>query len=90
MVAEVMPLVIALPIVAVWSYQFDGVYIGATAGVAMMVTMGVAFVLYLVVLDPMTSQWGLPGLWGAVLIFMGARGLAQALWMPRIEAGLGD
>jgi MATE family multidrug resistance protein len=88
MVAGVMPLVIALPIVSVWSYQFDGVYIGATAGAAMMGTMGVAFLLYLAILDPMTSHWGLPGLWGAVLIFMGARGLAQALWMPRIEAGL--
>lgn len=88
MVAEVMPLVVALPIIAVWSYQFDGVYIAATAGAAMMVTMGISFAVYLVLLDPMTDQWGLTGLWGAVLIFMGLRGLTQAVWMPRIEAGL--
>ena len=34
--ATVMPLVAALPIVAVWCYHFDGVYIGATAARAMM------------------------------------------------------
>ena len=90
MVAGVMPLVVALPVIAVWSYQFDGVYIGATAGAAMMGTMGIAFAVYLLILDPMTNEWGLPGLWGAVFVFMGVRGLAQALWMPRIEAGLSD
>ena len=90
MVAGVMPLVIALPIIAVWCFQFDGVYIAATAGAAMMVTMGIAFAVYLLLLGPMTNEWGLIGLWGAVLIFMGMRGLAQALWMPRIEAALSD
>ncbi len=89
-VAQVMPLVIALPVVSVWCYHFDGVYIGATAAVAMMVTMGVAFVLYLVILEPMTQTWGLPGLWGAVLIFMAARGLFQALWYPRMLRQLGS
>jgi len=50
----------------------------------MMVTMGIAFALYLLILDPMTAAWGLPGLWGAVLVFMAARGSAQALWYPRL------
>jgi len=83
-VANVMPLVIALPVVAIACYQFDGVYIGATAAGAMMVTMGIAFAVYLLVLEPMTQAWGLSGLWGAVLVFMGARGLAQAAWYPRL------
>jgi MATE family multidrug resistance protein len=83
-VATLMPLVAALPVVAVWCYHFDGVYIGATAAAAMMVTMGIAFVLYLLILDPMTAAWGLPGLWGAVLIFMAARGIAQAAWYPSL------
>jgi len=87
-VAVLMPLVIALPVVAVACYQFDGVYIAATAGAAMMVTMGIAFVIYLLVLNPMTTRWGLVGLWAAVLIFMAARGLAQAIWYPRLESKL--
>jgi MATE family multidrug resistance protein len=83
--AALLPLVIALPLVAVWCYLFDGVYIGATAAAAMMVTMGLAFLIYLILLQPMTDAWGLHGLWGAVLVFMGARGLAQAIWYPRLE-----
>jgi MATE family multidrug resistance protein len=86
--AALLPLVIAMPVVSVWCYLFDGVYIGATAAVAMMVTMGVAFVIYLALLDPMTEAWGLHGLWGAVLVFMAVRGLAQAIWYPALERRL--
>jgi MATE family multidrug resistance protein len=83
-----LPMVIALPVVSVWCFLFDGVYIGATAAAAMMVTMGIAFVIYLALLEPMTQTWGLHGLWGAVLVFMAARGLAQAIWYPRLERKL--
>jgi MATE family multidrug resistance protein len=83
--AALLPLVIAMPVVSVWCFLFDGVYIGATAAGAMMVTMGVAFLIYLALLEPMTEQWGLHGLWGAVLVFMAVRGLAQAIWYPALE-----
>jgi MATE family multidrug resistance protein len=89
-VGSLMPVVIALPLVSIWCYQFDGIYIGATAASAMMVTMGFAFAIYLLIIGPMTSAWGLSGLWGAVLVFMGVRGLAQAAWYPRLEGKLGD
>jgi MATE family multidrug resistance protein len=74
--------------VAVWCFLFDGVCIGATAAAAMMVTMGLAFLVYLVLLQPLTAAWGLHGLWGAVLVFMGVRGVGQALWYPRLERRL--
>jgi MATE family multidrug resistance protein len=87
--AALLPLVIAMPLVSVWCFLFDGVYIGATAAASMMVTMGMAFVIYLLLLEPMTQRWGLHGLWGAVLVFMAVRGLAQAVWYPRLERRLG-
>ena len=83
-----LPLVVALPLVSVWCFLFDGVYIGATAAAAMMVTMAIAFAIYMMLLEPMTQQWGLHGLWGAVLVFMAVRGLAQAIWYPRLERRL--
>ena len=86
--AALLPLVVAMPLVSVWCFLFDGVYIGATAAASMMVTMGIAFVIYLFLLEPMTQQWGLHGLWGAVLVFMAVRGLAQAIWYPRLERKL--
>jgi MATE family multidrug resistance protein len=87
-VAELMPLVVALPLVSVACYQFDGVYIAATAGAAMMVTMAIAFVVYLLSLNFLVDNYGLYGLWAAMLVFMAARGIAQAVWYPRLEACL--
>lgn len=87
-VSAVMPLVAALPVVAVWCYHFDGVYIGATAAGAMFVTMAIAFAAYLALLGPLTDRFGLAGLWGAVLVFMAVRGAAQAAWYPRLVARL--
>jgi MATE family multidrug resistance protein len=84
-----MPLVVVLPLVSVWCFLFDGVYIGATAAAAMMVTMGIAFAVYLAVLDPMTARWGLHGLWGAVLVFMAVRGIGQATWYPMLGRRIG-
>ena len=87
-VEQLMPLVVALPVVAVACYQFDGVYIAATAGASMMVTMAIAFSVYIIVLNPMTTAWGLTGLWAAVLVFMATRGITQAIWYPRLESAL--
>jgi MATE family multidrug resistance protein len=87
-VADLMPLVVALPLVSVACYQFDGVYIAATAGAAMMVTMAVAFVVYLLSLNFLVDDYGLYGLWVAMLVFMATRGIAQAIWYPRLEASL--
>ena len=87
-VAGVMPLVAALPVISVACYHFDGVFIGATAAKAMLGTMAIAFVVYLLILGPMTERWGLAGLWGAVIVFMAIRGLTQALWYPRLLARL--
>lgn len=89
-VAEIMPLLIALPVVAVTCYQFDGVFIAATAGAAMMVTMAVAFAVYIFALNPLTDAYGLAGLWLAVLLFMAVRGIAQAAWYPRLVARLSN
>jgi MATE family multidrug resistance protein len=87
-VASLMPLMVLLPLVSVWCFQLDGVFIGATAGAAMMGTMGIAFGVYLLLLEPLTHAWGLTGLWAAVLVFMAARGMAQAAWYPFLERRL--
>jgi len=87
-VEGLMPLVIALPVVAVACYQFDGVFIAATAASAMMVTMAVAFGVYILLLQPLTGRYGLEGLWGTVLIFMAVRGITQAIWYPKLESQL--
>jgi MATE family multidrug resistance protein len=54
----------------------------------MMVTMGLAFIAYIALIDPLTVHWGLSGLWAAVVVFMGLRGLFQAAWYPFLERRL--
>ena len=85
---DALPVIIALPILAVWCYQFDGVYIGATAGGAMLGTMAVGFAVFVLSADMLTAAMGLKGLWVAVALFMAVRGLGQAIWYPRLERTL--
>jgi len=80
--------VILLPICAVWSYQFDGIFIGATAGRGMLLSMAAAFVVYLAMLFFWTDNMTLTKLWVSVLIFMVMRGLMQALYYPVLEKRL--
>ena len=83
--AEALLIVSLMPVFAVWCYQFDGIFIGATSGRGMLATMITAFLVYLLALNYFTATAGLKGLWIAVVIFMAARGTAQALYYPLIE-----
>jgi MATE family multidrug resistance protein len=77
--------IIILPVAAVWCFQFDGIYIGATASKAMMVTMALAFFIFLIILGPLSTLYGLKGIWFAAAIFMLARGAGQALYYPKLK-----
>ncbi len=82
---DYLPWLVAMPIVAVWSYQYDGIYIGATAGGAMMVTMALAFATFVGASQILLPRYGNHGLWAAMMLFMAARGILQAAWYPRIR-----
>ena len=84
-IATLLPIIALMPLIAVWCYQFDGIYIGATAGTAMFGTMAIAFAVYIPALKFLSASYGLAGVWYAVLVFMMVRGVAQALWYRRIE-----
>lgn len=76
-----LPYLAALPLVAVWSYLLDGLFVGASRAREMRNTMllaGIVFALLAVVLQP----WGNQGLWQAFLGFMLVRAAAMA-WAAR-------
>ncbi|MBV1900865.1 MAG: MATE family efflux transporter [Kordiimonadaceae bacterium] len=77
-----------LPIFAVWCYQFDGIFIGATAGAGMLISMAAAFVVFVTLLGPLTEMLQLTGLWICLTIFMFSRGVAQMVYYPRLERNL--
>lgn len=73
-----------LPVIAVWGYQYDGIFIGATAAKEMLITMILAFALYSVLLVITVPHFGNHGLWFAFLVMFAVRGLGQAAIWPRV------
>lgn len=72
-----LPWLIALPLLAVWSYLLDGIYIGATQGRAMRNSMLLSFGGF-ALCYALTQSAGNHALWLALCVFMLLRGLTLA------------
>ncbi|QMM51193.1 MATE family efflux transporter DinF [Enterobacter sp. RHB15-C17] len=69
---------VVLPVVGVWCYLLDGMFIGATRGAEMRNSMAVAAAGFALTL--FTLPWlGNHGLWLALAVFLALRGLSLAL-----------
>jgi len=85
-----LPWMIAMPMIAVWGYQLDGVFIGATRARELRDSMVIAFAGYLA-LAILFERWlGNDGLWLAFCFFMVLRGTMLAMRLPRIRRALFD
>jgi len=71
--------VVVSPLVAVWAYTFDGVYLGATRTRILRNSMFLSFVLYMAVIFSFMPLIGNNALWLGLLIFLGCRGIAQLI-----------
>lgn len=80
-----LPWLIALPLLAVWSYLLDGIYIGATKGRAMRNSMLLSFGGFLLCYA-LTQSAGNHALWLALCVFMLLRGLTLACPLYRRTA----
>ncbi|MFC6633915.1 MATE family efflux transporter [Microbulbifer taiwanensis] len=70
----------ALPLLAVWSYQLDGVFIGAGKSRQMRDTMFVATVLVFFPAWSLTRSWGNHGVWFSLFLWIGARSLGLLIY----------
>ena len=75
--------VIASPLLAVFAFAFDGVYIGATWARDMRNLMLASLVIFLAAWLGLRG-YGNAGLWGALLAFYAARGGLEALRYPAL------
>ena len=80
---DFLPFVIASPLLAVFAFSFDGVYIGATWARDMRNLMVASLVIFLAAWFALRS-FGNYGLWGALLAHYAARGGLEALAYPRL------
>ena len=86
---SLLPWVVALPVIAIWAYLLDGVFIGATRGAAMRNAMIVSVAIYLAMCAVFVPLWGNHGLWLALSVFMAVRGLTLGLRYPALERSIG-
>ena len=78
--------VIASPLLAVFAFAFDGVYIGATWARDMRNLMVLSLFIFLTAWLALRS-FGNAGLWGALLFLYAARGGLEALRYPALLRG---
>jgi MATE family multidrug resistance protein len=76
------------PIISVWSYQFDGIYVGVTRTIEMRNSMLLSLALFIALSWLLIPWWHNHGLWLAFMIFMALRGITLGLWFPRIERSM--
>jgi len=82
-----LPWMIVAPLVGVWPFLYDGIFIGATRGRDMMWTMMVATFGVFLPAWWMTRGFGNHGLWFSFVTFLAARGgLLGAVWQREMAA----
>jgi MATE family multidrug resistance protein len=70
-----LPWAALVPILAVWCFLLDGIFIGATCTTEMRNAMGAALAIFLISWWWLADAYGNHGLWAALLIFYVARSL---------------
>jgi MATE family multidrug resistance protein len=81
---EFLPLVSVIPILSVWCFLLDGIYIGATHTRDMRNMMLLSLVFYLAAWFLFTTWFGAHGLWIALGVFFIFRGISLALRFPTL------
>ncbi len=82
---EFLPWIILFPVLGFASYIWDGIFIGLTASRAMRDTMFLSMLAFIASYYIFES-FGNHGLWMAMLVYVGVRGILQTLWY-RMEWG---
>lgn len=85
---DYLPWLVISPLISVWCYQLDGVFIGATKTSVMRNTVMISLFVYILLAYLLIPAWGNHGLWLSLTIFMALRGLTLALAYPALLRSL--
>jgi len=78
-----LPWLVVLPLVAVWSFLLEGVFIGATRAQELRNSMLISLIGFLALAVVLAARFGNHGLWCAMLAFMALRAITLALYCPQ-------
>lgn len=79
-----------MPLIAVFPFLLDGIFLGATRGATMRNAMIVSLMIYVACCYFLVPLWGNDGLWASLTIFMGARGLTLGVRYPALVKSVGQ
>jgi MATE family multidrug resistance protein len=85
-----LPYAVLHPVVGVWCFQLDGIFIGATRTADMRNAMIVSFCIYLGIWWLLWGPLQNHGLWIAFLVFFVARGVTLAVRYPALLRSVGE
>jgi len=85
-----LPWMIITPIISIWSFQLDGIFIGASYTKEMRNAMIVSMLIYLGLLFVLIPQWGNHGLFLGLSLFMIIRAITLGWYYPRIITSMKD
>jgi MATE family multidrug resistance protein len=80
-----LPWLVLSPLLSVWSFQLDGIFIGATRGPAMRNAMLLSVACYGLAVAVFLPLLGNHGLWLSLMVLMIARATSLALHYPALE-----
>lgn len=81
-----LPWAALMPMFGVFAFEMDGVYIGATWSRDMRNMMLLSLAVYTTLIAALVPALGNHGLWLALAVFLGARGLTLGLRLPKLAA----
>ena len=84
-----LPWVIAAPLVGIWSFLLDGVFIGATQTAAMRNGMLISLVAFMLTAYIAVPALGNTGIWVAYFVLLIARSVTLGMAWPRVVAATG-
>ncbi len=83
-----LPWMVASPLLSVWSFAFDGIFVGATRAREMRNTMLLSLGLFAAAWQ-LLHPFGNHGLWLAFMVFMSARGISLWIVYRRLDRRAG-
>jgi len=84
-----LPLAALYVVLSFAAFQLDGIFIGASFTRQMRDAAVFAFAVYLIAWWALTDQFGVQGLWGAMIIYIVARAIALLLFYPLLRRSVG-
>ena len=85
-----LPWMVAAPILSVWSFQLDGIFIGTGHTREMRNAMMFSLLAYLALLQLTMPVFGNHGLYLGLMLFMLIRAVSLLFYFPEIEAAMND